>query len=199
MSNYPPGWNEDYEDEPEVESAAEAKPTGEITITIGAGALEQMERAVTANVIDRLSASIEKAVRNQIIGLVDEAVRKVIGDKAEAIITEQLERPRQKFDMWGNPTGPTVAFVDQIPATVESWMNQKVDDKGGVSYHGSDNKATRAAWIIGQHVKAHIDPAVQNAVSSVTKQARDIVTAKVSTFVAEQMMPAIDVQKIGVR
>ena len=195
MSIYPAGYSEpDFDDEPQPMDEAVTKP-GDVTVQISAHALNEMASAVQYAVIQRLQVSVEKAVAAKLRDLVDEAVRKVIGDRAEQIVTETVEKPRQKFDVWGNPTGPTVAFADMIPSVVESYLTQKVNDRGEV-YQG--NRA-RADWIIGQHVKAHIDPAVQNAVSSVTKQARDIVTAKVSAFVAEQMVPAIDVQKIGGR
>jgi hypothetical protein len=192
MSNFPAGWNEDCEeDEPTMSSQPEMK--GDVQVSLSSHALEHMAKAVEHAVVERLVVLIERAVTKKMNELVDEAVRKVIGDRAEALVIAAIEKPRQKFDMWGNPTGPTVAFADIIPGVVESYLSQKVNDKGDL-YSGT---VPRVNWIIGQHVKAHVDPAVQNAVSSVTKQARDIVTAKVSAFVAEQMVPAIDVQKIG--
>lgn len=193
-----------YDDEEpydEQEQSMEEVKTveGDVVVTLSSQALQSMATAVQYAVIERLTVATEKAVQKQLSALVDEAVRKVIGDKAEELVLAELTKPRQKFNEWGVPTGPTITFAEQIPFVIEQWMNQMVDTKGQVGFHSSDRKATRVGWIIGQHIQSQIDPAVQNAVSSVTKQARDIVTAKVSAFVAEQMMPSIDVKTLGVR
>lgn len=189
MSDY----YEDQEDEME-HSMHETASYGGVTVTLSSQALQEMATAIQYAVVERLRVSIEKAVNDKMRALVDEAVRKVVGEKAEKLVLEAIEKPRQKFDVWGTPTGPTVAFADIIPSVVESYLNERVNDKGAKDSYSSS--VPRANWIIARHIREHLDPAVSNAVSSITKQARDIVTAKVSAFVAEQMIPAVDVKTL---
>lgn len=190
-------YDDDYEDEDQDTMSEATIKDGDITVTLKASALNEMTRAVQYQVAERITAKVLNAIHDTLKATVDEAVRKVIGDNAEALVLAELERPRQKFNEWGTPTGPTVSFAELIPGVVQEYLSATVDDQGRTSGYSGDQKRTRVGWIIGQRVKQDIDPAIQNAVNSVTKQARDIVTAKVSAFVAEQMVPSIDVKKLG--
>ena len=188
----------DFENDEDIEASAveDADPKIDgITLAIPASALHELGRSVAATVIDRLETRVIKAVEKKLNEIVDEAVRKVVGEQAIAVVTEQLMKPRQKFNEWGTPTGPVVTFNEQIPGVVENYLNAKVDDKGNVSNYSGDNKKTRDGWIIGQYVKADLDPVIQNTVSSITKQARDLVSSKVAAFVSEQMVPAIELKR----
>lgn len=189
-----------YFDEEEIEEIAEGevkvKPEGvTATVNLGDNAIEGIVNGIAYRLEQSISRRIEKAVSEKVATLVDEAVRKVIGDRAEALVREMLDKPRQKTNEWGSPTGPTVTFAELIPGIVDSYLNTKVDDKGTVSYHSSDNKKTRAGWIIATMVREHIEPVTTQAVANITKQARDVVAQKIAAFVSEQMVPAIEMKR----
>lgn len=189
-----------YFDEDEVEEIAEGEvkvnPKGiTATVNLPDSALESIGAGIAYRLEQSISRRIEKAVMEKMNQIVDEGVRKVIGERAEELVREAIEKPRQKTNEWGSPTGPTVTFAELIPGIVDSYLNTKVDDKGTVSYHSSDNKKTRASWIIATMVREHIEPVTTQAVANITKQARDVVAQKIAAFVSEQMVPAIEMKK----
>lgn len=189
-----------YFDEEEIEmiDEGEVKVKREgvtATVNIGDDALQGLVNGIAYRLENAISRKIEKAVTEKVNTLVDEAVRKVIGDRAEVLVREILDKPRQKTNEWGTPTGPTVTFAELIPGIVQSYLDTKVDSKGQVGYHSSDNKVTRAGFIIATMVREHIDPVTTQAVANITKQARDVVAQKIAAFVSEQMVPAIEMKK----
>ena len=189
-----------YFDEDEIEEIAEGevkvKANGiTATVNVPDSALDSIANGIAMRLENAISRRIEKAVTEKVGALVDEAVRKIIGDRAEALVREALDKPRQKTNEWGTPTGPTVTFAELIPGIVQSYLDTKVDSKGQVGYHSSDNKVTRAGFIIATMVREHIDPVTTQAVANITKQARDVVAQKIAAFVSEQMVPAIEMKK----
>ncbi|MEZ2410499.1 hypothetical protein AB6806_27260 [Bosea sp. RCC_152_1] len=189
-----------YFDEDEIEEIAEGEvkvnPKGiTATVNMPGSALESIAASIASRLENSTSRRIEKSVMEKVEQLVDDGVRKVIGDRAETLVREILDKPRQKTNEWGTPTGPTVTFAELIPGIVDSYLNTKVNDKGQVDSYHSDNKKTRAAWIIATMVREHIEPVTTNAVATVTKQARDVVAQKIAAFVSEQMVPAIEMKK----
>lgn len=78
---------------------------------------------------------------------------------------------------------------------VENYLNASVDDRGNSSTYSGGQKRTRVSWLIASHMRDHIDPITKNAISTVTQQARDVVSKKIAQFVSEQMVPAIEIKK----
>ena len=189
-----------YFDEEEMEEIAEGEmkvsPNGiTATVNLPDSALESIGAGIAHRLEISISRRIEKAVMAKVSELVDDGVRKVIGDRAEALVREILEKPRQKTNEWGTPTGPAVTFAELIPGIVSSYLNAMVNDKG-IADNYSGNKVTRAAWIIATLVRQHVEPVTANAVATVAKQARDVVAQKIAAFVSEQMVPAIDAKRL---
>lgn len=200
MSEY-----DDFEDEDETNSepASEMKPleTGGIKIEIDASALDAMARAVVTQMVERYANSITTQVSKKIDAAVkaaiDAKVTAVIGERADAIIRETLDKPRRKTNAWGNPTGPEVSFGDIIPEIARSYLDERVDAKGNRESYQSDKSPRRADWIIASMVRDPVDKAAKDAAAMITEQARKIVQQQVGRFVAEQMIPAIEVSKNG--
>lgn len=189
-----------YFDEDEMEEIAEGEvkvQTDGVTATVNLGnsAIESIANGLTYRLENALARKIEKAIGEKLDAMIDEAVTKVIGDRAEALVREAIEKPRQKTNEWGSPTGPVVTLAELIPGIVDNYLNAKVNDKGQVDSYSRDSKVTRAGFIIATMVREHIDPVTTQAVSNITKQARDIVAQKIAAFVSEQMVPAIEVKR----
>lgn len=165
------------------------------TVSLGNSALESIAAGIAQRLENALARKLERAVSEKLDAMVDDAVTKVIGDRAEALVREAIEKPRQKTNEWGSPTGPIVTLAELIPGIVDNYLNAKVNDKGQVDSYSRDSKVTRAGFIIATMVREHIDPVTTQAVSNITKQARDIVAQKIATFVSEQMVPAIEARK----
>lgn len=192
--------DDDYDDEIEIEEEpkkVEEKIDG-ISITINDSAMEAMASAVCTALVNRfdqrISQKVEKAMSAAIRSKVDEAASKIIGERAEAVIRELVEKPRRQTDMWGNPSGPTVAFADLIPGIAENYMNQRVNEKGEASGYSGD-KLTRFNWLIASMVRGEVDKAARDAAGKVTEAARKVVQEHVGRFVAEQLVPAIELKK----
>lgn len=189
-----------YFDEDDYEEIAEGEvkvnPDGvTATVNLGDSALDSLAAGIAQRLENAISRKIEKAINARLDDLVKEAMAKVIGERAVELVREAIEKPRQKTNEWGSPTGPTVTFAELIPGIVESYLNTTVDSKGNPSTYSGDAKTKRVSWIIAEHVRAHIDPVTTNAVATVTKQARDVVAQRIATFMSEHLVPAIEVKK----
>ena len=196
MSEY-----EDYDDEADLSTGGEALPldTGGIELKINSSALNSMARAVVTMMVERYANSITPQVSKKIDAAVkaaiDEKVTAVIGERAAAIIREEIDKPRRKTNAWGNPTGPEVSFGDIIPEIARSYLDERVDAKGNRDTYQADKLPRRADWIIASMVRNPVDKAAKDAAAMITEQARKIVQQQVGRFVAEQMIPAIEIGK----
>ncbi len=66
--------------------------------------------------------------------------------------------------------------------------------RGNASGYSGD-KYTRFNWLIASMVRGEVDKAARDAAGKVTEAARKVVQEHVGRFVAEQLVPAIELKK----
>lgn len=197
MSEY-----DDFEDEDNdaPESTVDPTVSDGIKVEIGASALDSMARAVITHLVDRFASQIqrtvEKRINEAIAKAIDDKINTVIGERADAIIRDTLDKPRRKTNAWGQPTGPEVSFGEIIPEIASSYLDERVNSKGVREDYQNDKSPRRVDWIIATLVREQVDKAAKDAAGAVTEQARKIVQQQVGRFVAEQMIPAIEMNKV---
>lgn len=197
MSEY-----DDFEDEDNdaPESTVDPTVSDGIKVEIGASALDSMARAVITHLVDRFASQIqrtvEKRINEAIEKAIDDKINTVIGERADAIIRDTLDKPRRKTNAWGQPTGPEVSFGEIIPEITSSYLHERVNSKGVREDYQNDKSPRRVDWIIATLVREQVDKAAKDAAGAVTEQARKIVQQQVGRFVAEQMIPAIEMNKV---
>lgn len=187
----------DYDDyEPEADEMLEqAKPTGDgIKVEINQYAMERIESACMAGVRQEISRKIDAVIEETIREIVEEKLHDVVGRLADEAITGYLTAPRPRTNAWGEKTGGTpMTIADQIPEKVAGYLAEHVDRDGRPDR--SYGKVTRLDWTISKLVTNELDVATKAAASQVSEQAKKVVAAHVGRFVAEQMIPQIDVSK----
>lgn len=192
---------DDLEDEDNDAPKSTVDPTVSdgIKVEIGASALDSMARAVITHLVDRFASQIqrtvEKRINEAIEKAIDDKINTVIGERADAIIRDTLDKPRRKTNAWGQPTGPEVSFGEIIPGIARSYLDERVNSKGVREDYQNDKSPRRVDWIIATLVREQVDKAAKDAAGAVTEQARKIVQQQVGRFVAEQMIPAIEMNK----
>lgn len=189
---------DDYEDDTEemIEAVAPTPlPDDGIIFKAGPQVLRAIENEVVANIANAIQNRVLREIDGKIKQIVDEAVRQVIGERAVEAVQSHLDKPRQKTDVWGNPSGPVASFAEIIPGVAEAYLNQMVNAEGRADNY-SGNKATRVGWIIGKAVKDHIDPVVTKTVTDITNQAKMAISSKVGAFIAQELTPQIDAKAI---
>ena len=197
MSEY-----DDFEDEDNDAPESTVYPTVSdgIKVEIGASALDSMARAVITHLVDRFASQIqrtvEKRINEAIAKAIDDKINTVIGERADAIIRDTLDKPRRQTNAWGQPTGPEVSFGEIIPEIASSYLDERVNSKGVREDYQNDKSPRRVDWIIATLVREQVDKAAKDAAGAVTEQARKIVQQQVGRFVAEQMIPAIEMNKV---
>lgn len=151
---------------------------------------ELAQRAANA-----LQAKMEKlAIKiatQRIDAILNEAWEKVISERAEAAISDYLTKPRRKTNSYGEITGGEIALSDNIPVSVQSYLNERVNAEGRSD--PSYGKVTRIDWIVSKFVRNEIDGETRKAAAAVTEKARQVVQQHVARFISEQMVPAIEV------
>ncbi|RTE91878.1 hypothetical protein [Bradyrhizobium sp. LVM 105] len=187
----------DYDEyEPEAEEMMDsAKPTGDgIKVEINQYAMERIEAACMAGVRQEISRKIETIIEENIREIVEERLQSVVGKLAEESILKYLTEPRPRTNSWGEKvSGTPMTISDQIPDKVAGYLAEHVDRDGRPDR--SYGKVTRLDWIISKFVTTELEVATKTAANQVSEQAKKVVAAHVGRFVAEQMIPQIDVSK----
>lgn len=173
----------------------QSKPTGDgITVQINQYAMERIEAAAAAGVRQELSARMDKVIQGEIADIVSVKLQEVVGRLAEETILAYLTKPRPRTNAYGEPvSGTPMTIADQIPAKVESWLAEKLNSRGDRADHYSKDSVTRLEFLLNKQVRDELTIATKEAAASVTEQAKKVVAAHVGRFVAEQMIPQIEV------
>lgn len=186
----------DYEPEPEGEDMIDTtKATGDgITVQLNQYAMQRIEEACMIGVRQEISSKIDALIEEQIRDIMEERLSAVVGKMADEAILEYLTKPRPRTNAWGEKvSGTPMTISEQIPEKVASYMAEHVDRDGRPDR--SYGKVSRLDWTVSKLVTNELDVATKAAASQVSEQAKKVVAAHVGRFVAEQMIPQIDVTK----
>lgn len=189
-------YDEDEQDWSEGLDMEQTKPSGDgIKVEINQSAMERIESAAVVGIRQELSRRLDKVISETIEGLVEEKLSEVIGKMAEAAITEYLTRPRKRTNHYGEEVGGTsMTLSEMIPDKVKTYMEERVGKDGQrADQYARNGSPTRTDWIVGKFVRDELDVATKQAASEVSEQAKKVVAAHVGRFVAEQMIPQIEV------
>lgn len=140
----------DYEDDTELEiesmsdDAAIKKAAEGITISIPAYAIETLSEAAARRLTEHMQKKLDKLLERRIEEVCNEAWVAAISDRARAAADAYILKPRTPTNSWGepDPSKKQVAFADQIPGIVETWLNQKVDSNGNPDRDSYSNGAS---------------------------------------------------------
>ncbi len=193
MSDYD---DEDYGYEPEDEEMVDTTTaTGDgIKIEVNAYAMQRIEAACMVGVREEISKKIDKMIESEITDIIGQKLEEVVGRLADTVILDYLTKMRPRTNAYGERvSGTPMTIADQIPEKVSSYMDQKVNAEGRPD--NSYGKTSRLEWIMSTMVTNQLAAATKTAASQVTEQAKKVVAAHVGRFVAEQMIPQIDVTK----
>lgn len=194
----------DYDEaECEIEAIAEdakvsqsAIPNDPINIVLPSWALDNVLEAVGRNLADDARKAVAEIVAKRVADICNEAFVSEVTHRAHEAAVAYLDKPRTRTNEWGESLGGTpVSWAENIPKSVEQYLNAPVDRNGSPVSYGSDKKGTRLSWLLQQHVTDQLKVETEKAAKSVTEQARALVSQHVGRFISEQMIPAIDVSR----
>lgn len=195
---------DDYEETVEAmaDDATIKKVAEGITITLPPDAMEQVADAAAAKIRTAMEQRLDKLVKAKVDEVCNEAWKASVFDRAKAAADAYLSKPRTPTNQWGEPEASKkpIAFHEQIPVIVDQWLNQMVDDKGNAdrdSYGASRGKTKRLDWMMRSIVTEPLRSETERAAKTVEQEARKVVAAHVGRFVAEQMIPAIDIKALN--
>jgi hypothetical protein len=172
-----------------------SKATGDgITVNVNQHAMERIEIAAMVGVREEISKKISVIIEDEIRDIVEQKLGEVVGKLAEDTILEYLTKPRPRTNAWGEKVGGSpMTIAEQIPEKVSGYLAEHVDREGRPDR--SYGKITRLDWMLGKFVTTELEIATKQAANDVSEQAKKVVAAHVGRFVAEQMIPQIDVSK----
>jgi hypothetical protein len=189
----------DFDEENDFEDAPAALPqidTSGVTITLPPDVLHSLVHTAAHRIDALLKAKIMEVIGARMGEIITETFNAQVGEIATAAVQNYLTKPRQKTSSWGEPSGPVTTMSDIIPATVESWLTEKVDSDGRRASSGyGDKYPTRFDWILTKHVRDQLTAETKAAAARVTEEAKKVVSASVGRFIADQLVPQIDVSR----
>jgi uncharacterized protein (DUF1778 family) len=195
--------NEPDDFEPEYEAMAEPAKvqTDGITIEVKRYALDAIANAAAAQIATTLSDTVAKMIDDRLDVIMNDAWCAAVEARAREVIDTFLDKPRHPTNQWGETLHgrPAMTLAERIPETVNAWLMERVNEKGARfdGYNSRDKGAARVDWMIAQLVTANLKDETEKAAKQVTEKARAVVAQHVGRFVAEQMAPAIDVQRVN--
>lgn len=179
------------------EDIMSSKSDGEgITVQINHYAMERIEAAATAGVRQELAARLDKVIQDEIADVVSVKLQEVVGRLAEETILSYLTKPRPRTNAYGEPvSGTPMTIADQIPAKVESWLAERLNSRGERADHYDKGAMTRMEFLLNKQVRDELTIATKEAATKVSEEAKRVVAAHVGRFVAEQMIPQIEINR----
>lgn len=168
-----------------------------IQFSIPASVLDRLVDYASMRIVQDLQTRIDKVLRQRIDEAVTETFDRSVAEIAENAVADFLNKPRQKTNTWGEPLpGSATTMAELIPAKVESWLSEHVDSDGKPARGFESNKRpTRFHHILDKHVRDALKAETKAAADRVTDEAKKVVAASVGRFIAEKLVPQIDVTK----
>lgn len=190
----------DFDDDDYEELASSNAKIGSdgIEIKVAKSALDTIANTVAQRLENAMARRIEKMLLAKVDEIVDAKFTEAVGSIALRATEAYLAKPRQKTNAWGEPmSGGTVTLSELIPAKVEDWLSESVNSKGDrvTDSYDKRNSVTRIAWMMSNHVRDELNVATKEAAAKVTEQAKIVVQQHVGRFIADQLVPQIDVTK----
>ena len=170
-----------------------------VSITLPANTADRLLEYAAIQIVRALGPRLDKIVRERVDQAVTETFDRSVAEIAEKAITEFLTKPRQKTNTWGEiMPGPSTTMADLIPAKVESWLTEKVSSDGSrADGYSSKDRPTRFDWLLNKLVRDELTAETKAAAAQVTEEAKKVVSASVGRFIADQLVPQIDVMRKG--
>ncbi|MGG3810925.1 hypothetical protein ABEV34_04650 [Methylorubrum rhodesianum] len=180
-----------------VVNAPEIDASG-VSLTMPANVLDRIVDWAACRVEEQMRIRADRLVRERVDGIVNEAFDRAVGEIADKAISDFLNKPRQKTNTWGEPMpGPSTTMADLIPAKVEAWLSDTVSKSDGSRLEGYQRSSgiTRLEFILNKHVRDELAAETKAAASKVTEEAKKVVSASVGRFIADQLVPQIDIER----
>lgn len=206
--------DEEYEDFEDMTTEANIADEG-IQFAITKDALGRIADAAVARIAASLHYTVEKAVKERVEAMLDDAwkasVGTIIGQAFDEFISEppakELSDGRAEAPEWAKgimgrwhniPEGQTP--VNQaVRLMVKQYMEEQVN-KDGVKCSDSYYKVgTRIEWMLKKQIEAQLKTDLDKAVADVRGRATALVTRQLGAFVAANLMPPIEVPALPAR
>jgi hypothetical protein len=191
----------DYDDDGE-EYEPMAAPTKEdvagVTLTFPESVLGILVQNAAQHIESHLRSRVDKLVEKRLDAIMDEKFRDAIGALAEKAFLDHLAKPRRRTNSWGEEIGGAeLSLSDLIPGMVNSHLEEAVKPDGTVVRDAYDRKGavSRMQWMIGKIVRDQLDAETKAAATKVTEEAKKVVQNAVGRFIADQLVPQIDITK----
>lgn len=187
----------DEEEEPGVPAETTPTPTG-ITITVPNYALD----GIASSAVAHISAVLKDKVMTLVTAKIDEIVAGAFGAaveaRAAAAIEAYLTTPRPKTNAYGEKIGDGQSIGETVPRLVKEWMEERLTNNGNpCDNYSSRDGVPRYQWYVKKHVGEALAGEVKAAADKVTNEAKKAVAASVGKFIADQLMPSVEVPKLG--
>jgi len=137
---------------------------------------------------------VDKIIAEKTVEIFDAAARDVITEKAKVFLQDFIDKPRDVTNTYGEKTGQTVTFSERILKQWGDFMSQKVNARGEPGSY--NDQTTRSEYMIRQIVDKDMKDATTAAVAQISAEAKKQVQAAVSRYVAEQLMPNVNLPQI---
>ena len=141
-------------------------------------------------VSDKMMKEIEDAVSGEVGG-----INTTIGTKLNQMMEEFFNEPRDITDRYGDVVKKGVCVRDQLKASCDNFLDQKVDSNGNPSDSWSA-KQTRLQYIIGKAVDYSMQHEIKSAVDKVVKSIKDNVADIINHQMSEKLRSATGIDEI---
>lgn len=189
-------YDEDYEEEPNVTETSDRPDTSGITIIVTDYMVEKLAVSAAEQIVLRAEGKLDKLLAKKMDEIFTEAFEAKIGAVAEVAVQEWLSRPRKKTNCYGEVVGAEKTLAESVEGVAEKWLTERVRNDGTVSSYHNDNVMERYRWIAQSLVINEVKKAAEDAAKKVAEEAKRAVAASVGRYIADQLVPKVDVPKL---
>jgi len=151
---------------------------------------ESLRDEIAAKVVSSISAAAQKSVQQKVDALLDEKMKSMsveIGQQLNAKMEAFFNEPRNVTDKWGDVVKQQVSINDMLKSACETFMTQRVNDRGE-PYDGYGDKYTsRSDWLAVKIGKPMYEDAIKRTVKEITDKVADQVQRLATAQLGERL------------
>lgn len=157
---------------------------------------EEVKKDVINQIVSRIQAKISTDVEEKVNNSINKTVEAKINKMTDRLFKDFLKKEVVLSDGYGDKMRVYKNVKALVKEKFDSFMTQKVDDRGRTSTSSFDTKYDRLTYIINKQLKEMADEFTTRAVKQVSEEIKQHVQDGLTNKLGSELMKILNVNKM---
>ncbi len=167
-----------------------------VTVQLNKEMIDEVIEAASKNVSAQVRKEASDAIKKHVEAEWNDVLRAEMRTMAERIVREWIIQPRDLTNSYGEKTGKTTTFSEEILKLWRDYLDKPVNANGNEESYSRDGATTRIRWMIKKYATETVESEIKKMLADVSVEARERVKEAVSAFIAQQLAPRVELKAI---